>query len=77
MRFCFQIHLFDINVPGGVVFRESDSLSPGNTLTTFDLPHCKIGVGICYDLRFPELARLYAKMGEFLLSPAEDIERQL
>ncbi|XP_050690988.1 omega-amidase NIT2-like isoform X2 [Eriocheir sinensis] len=58
-----KVHLFDINVPGGQVFRESDCLSPGSSLTTFDLPHCKIGLGICYDMRFPEVARIYAKLG--------------
>ncbi|XP_068213164.1 omega-amidase NIT2 [Palaemon carinicauda] len=58
-----KIHLFDIDVPGGIKFCESDSLSPGNQLTTFDLPQCKVGVGICYDMRFAELAQLYGKMG--------------
>ena len=65
--FCIQIHMFDINVPGSIVFRESDCLSPGDSFTTFDLPHCKIGLGICYDIRFPELAQIYSKMGEFPL----------
>uniref|UniRef100_A0A0P4VQK9 omega-amidase n=1 Tax=Scylla olivacea TaxID=85551 RepID=A0A0P4VQK9_SCYOL len=65
-----KVHLFDINVPGGIVFRESDCLSPGNSLTMFDLPHCKIGLGICYDIRFAELAQLYTKLGcKVLLYP--------
>lgn len=65
-----KIHLFDINVPGGIAFRESDSLSPGNQLTTFDLPHCKVGIGICYDIRFAELAQIYSQMGcKVLLFP--------
>lgn len=65
-----KIHLFDIDVPGGITFRESDSLSPGNQLTTFDLPQCKVGIGICYDIRFAELAQLYGRMGcKLLLYP--------
>ncbi|KAG0724261.1 Omega-amidase NIT2 [Chionoecetes opilio] len=65
-----KIHLFDINVPGSIVFRESDCLTAGNTPTTFDLPHCKIGLGICYDMRFSELANIYSKLGcKLLLYP--------
>ncbi|KAK7071282.1 Carbon-nitrogen hydrolase, partial [Halocaridina rubra] len=58
-----KVHLFDINVPGGITFQESDSLSPGSQLTTFDLPQCKVGIGICYDIRFAELAQIYGKIG--------------
>lgn len=62
-----QVHLFDINVPGGITFRESDVLSPGNELTVFSTDKCKVGLGICYDVRFPELTRLYRKAGMQLL----------
>lgn len=62
-----KIHLFDIDVPGKIRFKESETLSPGNKLTTFDTPFCKIGVGICYDIRFAELAQIYAKNGCKLL----------
>ncbi|KMQ97065.1 nitrilase 1-like protein [Lasius niger] len=54
-----KMHLFDIDIKGKITFRESDSLSPGNTLTTFEAKGCKIGIGICYDIRFEEMARLY------------------
>ncbi|XP_069165678.1 omega-amidase NIT2 isoform X2 [Procambarus clarkii] len=65
-----KIHLFDINVPGAIAFRESDILSSGSELTTFELPQCKVGMGICYDIRFPELAQVYSKMGcKLLLYP--------
>lgn len=65
-----KIHLFDIDVPGKITFKESDTLTPGDSLTTFDTEYCRIGVGICYDLRFPELAMLYAKRGcQFLVYP--------
>lgn len=54
-----KVHLFDIDVPGGITFFESDTLSPGNSLTTFSVPNkCDIGVGICYDIRFPEYAMM-------------------
>ncbi|XP_061194410.1 omega-amidase NIT2-like [Saccostrea echinata] len=56
-----KIHLFDIDVPGKIRFQESETLSPGNSFTMFDTPYCKVGVGICYDIRFPELAQVYAK----------------
>lgn len=62
-----KVHLFDIDVPGKIRFKESETLSPGNKLTTFDTPFCKIGVGICYDIRFAELAQIYAKNGCKLL----------
>jgi omega-amidase len=62
-----KIHLFDIDVPGKIRFQESETLSPGNTFTCIDTPYCKIGVGICYDIRFPELAQVYAARGCKLL----------
>lgn len=54
-----KVHLFDIDIPNGIRFKESDILSPGNSLTTFQTDFCKIGLGICYDLRFEEMARVY------------------
>jgi len=62
-----KIHLFDIDVPGKIRFKESESLSPGNSFTTFDTPWCKIGLGICYDIRFPELGQIYREAGCQLL----------
>ncbi|XP_007893912.1 omega-amidase NIT2 [Callorhinchus milii] len=65
-----KIHLFDIDVPGKIRFQESETLSPGNTLSTFDTPYCKVGIGICYDIRFAELAQIYTKKGcQLLLYP--------
>ncbi|KAH6641622.1 carbon-nitrogen hydrolase [Chaetomium tenue] len=64
-----KIHLFDIDIPGGITFRESDVLSPGNQLTIVDLPeYGRIGVAICYDVRFPELATIAARRGCFALA---------
>jgi len=58
-----KIHLFDINVPGQLSFRESDTLSAGSNLTFFDSPYGRIGIGICYDIRFPEYAQLLTEAG--------------
>lgn len=66
-----KVHLFDIDIPGGITFRESDVLSPGNRFVIIEVDNCKIGIGICYDIRFSELARLYRKKGcDVLLFPA-------
>ncbi|XP_077439944.1 omega-amidase NIT2 [Vanacampus margaritifer] len=65
-----KIHLFDIDIPGKIRFQESETLSPGDTLSMFETPFCKVGVGICYDLRFAELAQLYSRKGcQLLLYP--------
>ena len=55
-----KMHLFDIHVDGGQQFRESDTLTPGNDVTVFDTEFGRMGLCICYDIRFPELARLMA-----------------
>jgi len=63
-----KVHLFDIDIPGKITFRESDVLSPGNKVTLVDIPpYGKIGMAICYDVRFPELATIAARKGCFLL----------
>jgi omega-amidase len=64
-----KVHLFDIDIPGKMRFCESEVLSPGNKITTVDLPeYGKIAVAICYDIRFPELAMTAARRGCFLLA---------
>lgn len=52
-----KIHLFDIDVKGGIRFIESETLTPGNRTTILDTEFGKIGIAICYDVRFPELFR--------------------
>lgn len=52
-----KTHLFDIDVEGGIRFMESDSLTAGDSATVIDTEYGKIGVAICYDVRFPELFR--------------------
>ncbi|XP_064395028.1 omega-amidase NIT2-like [Halichondria panicea] len=58
-----KMHLFDIDIPGKIKFKESVTLTGGSELFTFDTEWCKIGIGICRDIRFPELASLYAQKG--------------
>ncbi len=59
-----QVHLFDIDIPGKIKFQESETLSPGNEFTSFQMGDiCKVGVGICYDIRFAEMAQIYAQNG--------------
>ncbi len=58
-----KVHLFDIDVAGGMSFRESDTLSPGDQVTVFDTEFGKMGLCICFDIRFPELARLMVQAG--------------
>lgn len=66
-----KMHLFDIDIQDGITFRESDTLSAGNAITVVDTEFCRIGVAICYDLRFPELIRLMALRGaEIIIVPA-------
>lgn len=66
-----KIHLFDIDVPDKIRFRESDTFSPGNKILVMDTTFGKIGVMICYDIRFPELMRLMALAGaDVVIVPA-------
>lgn len=61
-----KVHLFDIDIPGKITFRESDVLSAGDRITLVDLPeYGRIAVAICYDIRFPELAMVAARRGAF------------
>jgi omega-amidase len=62
-----KVHLFDINVPGKMVFKESDTLSAGSAATWFDTPFARIGLGICYDIRFGEYAQLLSERGATML----------
>lgn len=58
-----KVHLFDIAVEGGQHFRESDTFTPGDSYTVFDTEFGKMGVEICFDIRFQELARITALAG--------------
>lgn len=67
-----KLHLFDVNVPGGICFQESETLTAGDHFTVYPYSSSSadflIGVGICYDVRFPELALVYAQRGCKLLA---------
>ena len=62
-----KVHLFDIDVKGGIRFMESDTLTAGSSMTVIDTEFCKIGVAICYDVRFPEWFRKMALAGAKLI----------
>ena len=65
-----KMHLFDIDVKGKICFKESDTLSAGNEITVIETELAKIGIGICYDIRFVELSRIMALNGaEILIFP--------
>jgi len=63
-----KIHLFDIDVPGEVVHRESDALVAGDALVLAGLDGAVLGLSICFDLRFPELYRRLARAGAQILA---------
>ena len=58
-----KVHLFDIDVKGGQTFKESDMLTAGDSDTVFDTEFGKIGVMLCFDIRFPELSRMMVNDG--------------
>ena len=58
-----KVHLFDIDVEDGQRFMESDTLSPGDQITTFDTEFGPMGLCICFDLRFEELSRCMCLRG--------------
>ncbi|MBR5536274.1 MAG: carbon-nitrogen hydrolase family protein [Clostridia bacterium] len=58
-----KMHLFDVAFDGGQFFRESDTFTPGEEVTTFDFEGITFGLCICFDFRFPELSRLMALRG--------------
>ncbi|PKL68554.1 MAG: carbon-nitrogen hydrolase [Methanobacteriales archaeon HGW-Methanobacteriales-1] len=62
-----KMHLFDIDIPGRIAFKESDILKPGQQITVVETNFGKIGIGICYDIRFPELSRIMALQGANIL----------
>jgi predicted amidohydrolase len=58
-----KAHLFDIDVPGGVVFKESDAIERGEELVVAECPGFRLGMTICFDLRFPEMYRAITLKG--------------
>lgn len=66
-----KIHMFDVDLGNGEVYRESATFRPGQGAETVDLPWGKLGLSICYDVRFPQLYRALGKAGaDFITVPA-------
>lgn len=66
-----KIHMFDVDLDNGESYRESATFRPGEMLSTVDLPWGRLGLSVCYDIRFPTLFRTMAKAGaDFLTIPA-------
>ncbi len=66
-----KLHMFDVDLGGGEVYAESRVFEPGESPVAVDLPWGRIGLSICYDLRFPHLYRALARAGcDFLAVPA-------
>ncbi|WVZ82050.1 hypothetical protein U9M48_029360 [Paspalum notatum var. saurae] len=62
-----KLHLFEIDVPGDITLKESDTFTGGQEPTVVDTDVGRIGIGICHDIRFPELAMLYRSRGAHLI----------
>jgi predicted amidohydrolase len=66
-----KIHLFDVDIPDRVSHKESSTVAPGDEVVTVDVDGVRVGMSICYDLRFPELYRRLADArSDVLLVPA-------
>lgn len=63
-----KIHLFDIDLPNGEKYRESDVIAPGEKLSLADTPFGKVGLTICYDVRFAYLYRKLAQAGANIIT---------
>ncbi len=63
-----KIHMFDVDLPTGESFRESEVFRPGDRAVVADLPWCRLGMTVCYDLRFPQLYRALAHAGASILA---------
>jgi predicted amidohydrolase len=63
-----KIHMFDVTLPSGQTYRESAAYTPGDAAVIADLPWARLGVTICYDLRFPHLYRSLAEHGAGVLA---------
>ena len=64
-----KIHLFGLDL-GNEHYREADTIEPGNTVVVLDSPFGRIGLSVCYDLRFPELYRAMGRVDMIVLPAA-------
>ncbi|MCA8927450.1 MAG: carbon-nitrogen hydrolase family protein [Alphaproteobacteria bacterium] len=63
-----KIHMFDVDLEGGESYRESNTYQPGDTAVAVDLPWARLGMTVCYDMRFPYLYRDLAHAGAQVLT---------
>ncbi len=71
-----KIHMFDVDLTGGESYRESGSYRPGEIAVVSDLPWGRLGLTVCYDLRFPALYRALAEAGASFLAVPSAFTRQ-
>jgi predicted amidohydrolase len=71
-----KIHMFDVTLPDGKVIRESSAYRPGDKTVIVDTPLGKVGLTICYDLRFPQLFRTLAQAGAQIITVPSSFQRQ-
>jgi predicted amidohydrolase len=71
-----KIHMFDVDLANGESYRESRTYRPGETAVVADLPWGRLGLTICYDLRFPSLYRALAEAGASFISIPSAFTRQ-
>jgi len=62
-----KIHLFDVELDNGETYRESGTIEPGDEVVSVDSPFGRLGLTVCYDLRFPELYRRLVEQGATLM----------
>lgn len=63
-----KIHLFDVELSSSETYKESDTTEPGNELVVVDTPVGKLGIGVCYDVRFPEMFRYLFNQGAEIIA---------
>ncbi|MBL0936027.1 MAG: carbon-nitrogen hydrolase family protein [Rhizobiaceae bacterium] len=71
-----KIHMFDVDLDKGESWRESATYEPGRVSTVVDLPFARVGLAVCYDLRFPQLFRAQALAGASVLTVPAAFTRQ-
>ncbi len=62
-----KLHMFDVDLPGGASYKESDAITAGDHITVADTPFGKVGLAICFDMRFAELFRIMQQEGATLI----------
>jgi deaminated glutathione amidase len=71
-----KIHMFDVDLPNGESWRESATYEPGTQTVIADLPFAKVGMAVCYDIRFPAIFRTQARQGAQVLTGPAAFTRQ-